>query len=242
MVRTWTAGIAVFLAAWCAAAEAGSPLEPGSTLVVQRETTVDVAFGDAANAPGLSTLREIHFVETVGAAAGGQMTASTKTILDAKVTSKPRNGMEVEGKPVEALAKRGEAFRWTPEGVRAAAGGAVPDELEDDLAFRSTIDLLPGGELTKGRTWAFDGKELARRLPMLYAKSGRIELRVVDVAPAKTGLKLQTAVIEGTLRATVDMDEFELQLVGTVRADVPVEWGFPQRLEIQGQANRQRRE
>ena len=109
----------------------------------------------------------------------------------------------------------------------ARSGEEIWDEdMVDVLARPIASPLWPRGKLEKGQRWSYKGRELARRLALIDAKGGRVDLEVKRIyREPSTGL--ETAQIEGRLKTRLDMDPVPLDFDAKVRIDLPLAVGVP---------------
>jgi len=132
----------------------------------------------------------------------------------------------------EVLVSPGKNFRV----VHSSSGSVIYDsktheELWDenlvDLFSSSIISRLwPDGQLSEGQTWSYEGVELARRIALIEAKGGQINLRVDRIAREPSS-GLMTAQLRGRLHTTIDFNGVPLKFDAQVEIDLPLAIGVP---------------
>jgi hypothetical protein len=107
------------------------------------------------------------------------------------------------------------------------------EELVSLFALPVALELWPEGALVEGRSWSSEGADLTRRLELIAADGGRLDLRVERVAvDLETGLS--TAYLKGVLETDLAVFEGPVRFVAQVEVDVPLALGLPTRASFDG--------
>lgn len=137
------------------------------------------------------------------------------------------------------IARQGQKFRVAyaasgPSLFDAETGQQVWDnDMVEAFANPLAPELWPTGNLRMGQTWSYSGADLARRLTMLSAKGGQIDLKV-DRIEQESSTGLTTAYIRGKLRTKVDFDPVPLDFDARVEIDLPIAIGVPFMVKFDG--------